>query len=283
MGGSSRARNLALRLATAAVLVPVILWLLFGAPSEAFLAVGLLATAGVGAELGAMVPGASWREQLWVVASSSALAALLTLQVGWGGRLAMPPSTSLLGLLVVVVGGLLLALGPAEDERLAGARAGWLLGGPIYAGATMAALLSLHALPQGGRWVVLAMTLAWVGDTSAYAVGLTMGRRKLAPRLSPKKTIEGALGGLLGSVGAALLASVLYLPVLPPLHAVALGLLGGALGQGGDLFESLIKRAAGVKDSGRLLPGHGGLLDRIDALLVTASVTWAYATVAGIH
>ncbi len=277
MSGSARARNLAMRLATAATLIPVILWLLFWAPLEAFFIVGLMATAGVGAELAAMVPGADVRGRLWIVVASTALAALLTWQTGWSQAVPLPSASSFVMLLVVVVGGMSFALRPMEDTRLAGARAGWLIGGPVYVGATMAALLSLHTLPQGGRWVVLAMTLAWVGDTSAYAVGLTMGRRKLAPRLSPKKTVEGALGGLLGSVAAAVFASLVYLPDLPTSHAVFLGLFGGALGQSGDLFESLLKRAAGVKDSGTLLPGHGGLLDRIDALMVTAAVTWAYA------
>ncbi len=265
---SERARNLALRLATAAVLVPVLLWLLFWGPPAAFLAVGLLATGAAGWELGAMVPDARAVDRLWTVLASVGLAA------GW--RLA--PSVAVVHVvgLAVVVGAVLLGLGAASSEQRAAARAGWLLGGPLYVGATMAALLGLHAQPHGGRWVVLAMTLAWIGDTSAYAAGLTMGRRKLAPRLSPKKTVEGAVGGLLGSLAAALFAAFVYLPELPAVAAVLLGLLGGAAGQAGDLFESLLKRAAGLKDSGRLLPGHGGLLDRIDALLVTASATWAF-------
>ncbi len=271
---SARARNLALRLLTAAVLVPVLLWLLFWAPPLAFLAVGLLATAAAGGELGAMVPQARPVDRAWVVLASVGLAA------AW--RLGASVALVHVAALAAVVGSLLLGLGGASSESMAAARAGWLLGGPLYIGATMASLLALHALPLGGRWVVLAMTLAWIGDTSAYAVGLTMGRRKLAPRLSPKKTVEGAVGGLLGSVAAAVFASLVYLPQLPVTAALLLGLLGGAAGQAGDLFESLLKRAAGLKDSGRLLPGHGGLLDRIDALLVTASVTWAFVVLRGL-
>ena len=120
------------------------------------------------------------------------------------------------------------------------------------------------------------MWSAWMGDTCAYFFGKYFGKHKLAPRISPKKTIEGSIGGLLGSASTAIIAH--YGMGLPWLHGVAVSIIAGAFGQAGDLAESLIKRSTGFKDSGNLLPGHGGMLDRVDGLMF-ASVVWlAYAT-----
>jgi phosphatidate cytidylyltransferase len=118
--------------------------------------------------------------------------------------------------------------------------------------------------------------LAWFGDTGGYFAGRFLGKHKLYPAVSPKKTVEGSLGGLAGSVVGALWASFGYLPSLPVAHAVPLAIVAGALGQAGDLGESLIKRSTGVKDSGQIVPGHGGILDRVDALIVTSSVVFLY-------
>jgi phosphatidate cytidylyltransferase len=121
-------------------------------------------------------------------------------------------------------------------------------------------------------WLVFVMTTVWAGDTFAYFAGRALGRRPLHPLVSPKKTVEGAIGGLLGSgAGGVLTVILLDLPMeLPP--ALGLALLAGAVAQAGDLAESLLKRSAGIKDSGALLPGHGGMLDRIDGLLFALPV-----------
>jgi phosphatidate cytidylyltransferase len=116
-------------------------------------------------------------------------------------------------------------------------------------------------------------------DTAGYFVGRRFGRRKLAPIVSPKKTVEGAFGGLAGGVIGGVIAHFTILPVLPLLNAVALGVVATALGQLGDLCESLIKRSVGVKDSGTILPGHGGILDRSDAMLFSVATVWLYVTV----
>jgi phosphatidate cytidylyltransferase len=137
----------------------------------------------------------------------------------------------------------------------------------------------LHGLPHGGSWVFLSMMLAWLSDTGAYFAGKYLGKHKLYPKLSPKKTVEGSVGGLAGSAVGATIASLWLIPGLPLGQALLLALFGGALGQAGDLFESLLKRSTGVKDSGRVLPGHGGLLDRVDALMFTASATYLYASI----
>src|SRR5690606_14902815 len=118
----------------------------------------------------------------------------------------------------------------------------------------------------GPAFVFLALTIAWMGDTGGYTFGRLFGKTKLYEAVSPKKTREVFWGSVLFAAGATLAASLTYLPQLPWVHALILGCAGGAIGQCGDLAEPLLKRAIGVKDSGALHPGHGGILDRIDAL-----------------
>lgn len=116
-------------------------------------------------------------------------------------------------------------------------------------------------------WILYVLGVVWFGDTGAYFAGRALGRHKLHPKVSPKKTIEGAVGGIVASVGGGyLLVVILDLP-LPPWKALTFAAVGGALAQLGDLAESLVKRACGVKDSGTLLPGHGGMLDRVDGVI----------------
>ncbi|HEX9190757.1 MAG TPA: phosphatidate cytidylyltransferase [Candidatus Deferrimicrobiaceae bacterium] len=137
----------------------------------------------------------------------------------------------------------------------------------IYVGGLLSMYPRVLFLPRGEIWVLLGILSVSVGDTFAYAAGRTFGKRLLAPVISPNKTVEGALGGLLGSVACAALYGQAFLPAIPAWYAAAAGLAVGITGQAGDLFESVLKRAAGVKDSGTLFPGHGGVLDRADAIL----------------
>jgi phosphatidate cytidylyltransferase len=134
--------------------------------------------------------------------------------------------------------------------------------------ADLAGRLSLGwtSYPRGLAWAVLAIVATWIGDSSAYLAGRGIGGRKLAPRISPNKTIAGAVAGLIGSACVGALAFHMFALGNPGRGLIAGGLIGAA-GQFGDLAESFLKRQAGVKDSGALIPGHGGLLDRIDALL----------------
>jgi phosphatidate cytidylyltransferase len=127
---------------------------------------------------------------------------------------------------------------------------------------------------QGPRLLLFALVLTWVGDTGAYFVGRAIGKHPLAPHISPKKTWEGSIAGMLGSL---LVAYVFrYWITIPLPHLLAMAALGNIAGQMGDLLESACKRSAGVKDSGGLLPGHGGILDRIDALILCIPVIWYY-------
>jgi len=133
----------------------------------------------------------------------------------------------------------------------------------------------LHAIAYVGPALLLfALVIIWVGDTAAYFVGRAIGRYKLAPELSPKKTWEGTTASLLGSLLVAWAFSTRLSIPLPQLLGMAAA--GNLAGQAGDLFESAFKRSAGVKDSGSLLPGHGGILDRIDALILAIPVVWYY-------
>lgn len=124
--------------------------------------------------------------------------------------------------------------------------------------------------------LVTALAAVWAADTFAYFAGRALGRRPLFPRVSPKKTWEGAAGGLVGAVAFVALMKAIALPVLSWLDVGAIGLLGGVAGPLGDLSESLLKRSVGVKDSGRLLPGHGGALDRLDAMLLAVPLVALY-------
>jgi phosphatidate cytidylyltransferase len=135
----------------------------------------------------------------------------------------------------------------------------------------------LHGLSeQGPRLLLFALVITWVGDTVAYFVGRTVGKHPFAPHLSPKKTWEGAAASFAGSLLVGL-AFTRWLNA-PPAHLLAMAGTGNIAGQVGDLLESAYKRSAGVKDSGGLLPGHGGILDRIDALILAIPVVWYYWT-----
>lgn len=128
--------------------------------------------------------------------------------------------------------------------------------------------------PRGLAWLLIALLATWFGDTAAYMVGGRWGRRPLLPRVSPKKTVEGALGGLAGSALVGGIGVVVFGLGVPAALGAVVGLALGAIGQVGDLAESFLKREAGVKDSGAFIPGHGGVLDRIDALLFALALGW---------
>lgn len=143
-------------------------------------------------------------------------------------------------------------------------------------GATIAALRTLVPEEDGAWRVLLLLAIVMSSDTFAYFAGSAFGRHKLAPRVSPGKTIEGLAGGVLGGVVAALVVRHFGLPSVPMTAAVVLGIVVAVVGVTGDLVESLFKRWSGVKDSGRLFPGHGGMLDRLDSLLFGAPVLYYY-------
>jgi phosphatidate cytidylyltransferase len=145
--------------------------------------------------------------------------------------------------------------------------------GVLWVGVGFSYIMLVRFLPHGKSLAILLVVCTVANDSFAYFVGRAIGRHRLAPRVSPKKTVEGSLGGLAGAMIAALLVSV-YSDWMSKGLAVVLGLVVGVAGQWGDLFESAVKRDFQVKDSGKLLPGHGGILDRFDAFLFAGVATY---------
>lgn len=152
-----------------------------------------------------------------------------------------------------------------------------LLFGFFYLPLLLAHMALLRAQPHGREWIFLVLLLVMASDTAAYFTGISFGRRKLYPAISPNKSIEGAIGGLAGALAGAFLARTWFFPALEVADCLALGLGLGVLAQLGDLFESMLKRSFGVKDSGTLIPGHGGILDRLDSLLFAFAPAYYYA------
>lgn len=188
--------------------------------------------------------------------------------------------------LVFAAGGLVIHFGalffdPKLEEALPSQAITWL--GALYLGFGLGFQQKLFmlqgTLPRTGSRLILALfIITWFGDTAAYFVGSFFGRRKLAPKVSPKKSWEGALGNLGGNLLGAFLMQATVCPEWSLVDVVALGLLLGIVGQLGDLAESTWKRSAGVKDScvGVSIPGHGGMLDRVDSLVFAAPALYAY-------
>lgn len=176
-----------------------------------------------------------------------------------------------------------------KDLKMGLASAASSLFGLVYIAVSLSLLLSLRADEFKKILVVFVLFSVWAGDIAAYYVGRSIGKHKLAPVVSPNKSWEGAIASVFGSVAFAALVFHFQQPInnlfIVPgriaqpswIHIVGLGVLTNIAGQLGDLFESALKRGAGVKDSGTVLPGHGGILDRIDALLFAIPVVWYYA------
>jgi len=184
------------------------------------------------------------------------------------------PGLFLALVLVGLVSSYLLFSGDLADKYQ---HLGWTLLGVLYVGFLFPHFVLIHRGPQGVQWVFWLFLVVFLSDTAAYVTGMALGKRKLYPQVSPGKTVEGAIGALLISVVVGTLGAQFLLPNLTWFEAVLLSLVVGLLAQVGDLVESWIKRVFSVKDSGRFLPGHGGLLDRIDSLIFPA-VFIAYYT-----
>jgi phosphatidate cytidylyltransferase len=259
--------NLALRLLTAGVWAPVLIYLLYWAPDWAFPAVAGGVSALGAWELFRLLAPEHVLLRLWGVLASVGVYSLFGLGVA--------PAQVPLAVLGITGVGMLVALAQPQPVEQAAARMGWAVAGPLYIGGMFGAIALLFRHEHGGSWVMLALLCGFLSDTSGYFVGRRFGKRPLAPVVSPKKTMEGAIGGLAAGLFSGLLAHAWLLRELSVTHALLVSLLATAAGQAGDLCESLVKRSVGVKDSGTLLPGHGGILDRSDAMLFSAVVIWA--------
>jgi phosphatidate cytidylyltransferase len=258
-------RNLLVRIGTAVVLLPLVLFLIWHGGIWFALLISTAAAA-CALELN-LLPVQGKDEPISGAALASTGAAFLL------PLLHHAPLSFLsveLVLVVVTAAACVDALFFEQDLQLAPRRVGLAVLGAVYAGLMLSALVRLRQLERGEVWIFLALAVTWSNDTGAYFTGRLFGRHKLYPRISPSKTVEGALGGMLWSIAFGLATFHFGLPALPLWGGALIGFGASILGPLGDLSESVLKRAYGAKDSGRLLPGHGGMLDRLDALLFTA-------------
>ncbi len=148
--------------------------------------------------------------------------------------------------------------------------------GMVYVPVLISGLIRIRNTDQGVLWIFFLLAIVFAGDIGAYYAGSYLGRHKLCPSVSPNKTIEGSIGGLCANMLIGAVIKAMYLPLLPWAACMVMFLLIGAAGQTGDLYESVLKRSAHIKDSGTILPGHGGMLDRIDALLFASPVAFIF-------
>ena len=247
----------------------------------------LMVAAAIGAnEFHSLASAGAARPVRWLAIAASSLLVLLAAHnpvfAVWGDR-----AVTLVVVLVLLTACAVVFSRRIEEAPLLSASATVL--GALYTGGTLSFAVLLRHLPEAmgtvpaQRWegtllVLLPLAITWAGDSAAFFVGRSIGKTRLAPRVSPGKTVEGGVGGLVASVAAGVAAGFVLdgfgtVP-LTPLAGGVIGLVLGAAAQVGDLAESLLKREAGVKDSGAILPGHGGVLDRLDALFFTLPLAY---------
>ncbi len=261
--------NLAVRLLTAAVVVPLLLLLLYRGPAWGLYLLILPASLIGTYELLSMThPKDVVSQGIGLLMTAGASAAIY---FGHDARVLLTVVA------VVPVMGPLVTLLRLGDIQSAGLRAVTMSMAPLFVAAPLAWLAVVRRdVTDGASYVVMTLMFAWFSDTGGYFAGRFLGKHKLYEAVSPKKTVEGALGGLAGSLIGGLMAHYWFLPSISLGAVIPLALVAGALGQAGDLGESLVKRSMGVKDSGAIVPGHGGILDRIDALILTSTVVYLY-------
>jgi phosphatidate cytidylyltransferase len=205
--------------------------------------------------------------------------AVIAIGVALTAALYVRPGLALIWLLAAGVATATAILAHPGEIASATARLALAIFSVFYLGAFSAPLALLQRdLPEGPFWVFVAIAVTFANDTGAYFAGRFLGRHKLYPAISPSKTIEGAFGGLAGGLIIAWVCQLTFFPQLTMRDCLMVAVPGAVIGPIGDLVESMIKRSAGAKDSGRMLPGHGGILDRVDALLFVTAWTYAYAS-----
>ncbi len=275
-------KNLLLRVGSAAVLLPIVLYLVWlGGWSFAIL-VAVIAALCAWEMVGMVLRPCPLPFRLTIVGASVAVPLYFGLEQSPSGQVVLAGLVSLL-----ILFWLASLLAPGEDLQAVPGRVALAMTTVLYTGGLLATAVLLRQLEAGAWWLVLVLAITFLADTGAYFAGRAFGRRKLYPRVSPNKTWEGFFGGLLagmiGAVGVVLVSRTLGQVGLPMglVMAAGLGVVVAAFASAGDLCESLLKRAFMVKDSGSLIPGHGGMLDRVDALLFTGPLVWLWAVLLG--
>jgi len=254
------------RVLSGVVLLGVVGSLAWFAPPEGLVALAALIAVGAFIELARLAEALGAQVPRF---PGAIITAVTTAAVAWPGV----PLQPVLVASVVAAAAIAIAGGRPDRGQIAGAAT--LVAAPLYLALPLGGLAGLR-WTDGREVAVLVVLVVVASDSLQYYTGRALGRRKLAPVISPKKTVEGALGGFVAATLVMALLGAAWLPGLPLTARIGLGLMIAALGIVGDLVESALKRAADVKDSSHLIPGHGGVLDRIDALLLAAPVYIAF-------
>jgi phosphatidate cytidylyltransferase len=247
------------RVLTALALLPIAIYGTFFAPYPVFLAIVLLMAALCYHEYAGIARATGIEGPLWVGHAA-------------GAAVVLAPDSIRLSVLIILT----VALTSRELAKMLGF-AGAAVFGVLYVHGAWRCAVDLRAIPTYGIWWLLfALSVNWAGDIAAYYVGRAIGKHKLAPRISPSKSWEGAIASLVGAVALGVAMQAYGLLDVSLASIITLSMLANAAGQIGDLVESAMKRGAGVKDSGTLLPGHGGFLDRLDSSLFTLPAVYFY-------
>jgi phosphatidate cytidylyltransferase len=268
------------RIASSIVLIPVFVWATTGAPAWVFQLLVVAASAVACRELARMFertgrPIATWLTVGVGAALTASFATSLYTGLGIDGHAVRWMPTPELALLVGV--GLICSAPLWSSGRPLVESTANTLFGAIYIGWLLGYAIWLQGRADGPQLVLFLVGVTWAGESAAYLVGSSVGRHRLAPVLSPGKTVEGAIAQVIVSIAAALALGFWLLPACGLLGAAGAGVILGVIGQVGDLAESAIKRSIGTKDTGDLIPGHGGMLDRIDSLLFNAPALYLYS------
>ena len=268
------------RIASSIVLIPVFVWVTTGAPAWVFQLLVVAASAVACRELARMFertgrPIATWLTVGVGAALTASFATSLYTGLGINGHAVRWMPTPELALLVGV--GLICSAPLWSSGRPLVESTANTLFGAIYIGWLLGYAIWLQGRADGPQLVLFLVGVTWAGESAAYLVGSSVGRHRLAPVLSPGKTVEGAIAQVIVSIAAALALGFWLLPACGLLGAAGAGVVLGVIGQVGDLAESAIKRSIGTKDTGDLIPGHGGMLDRIDSLLFNAPALYLYS------
>jgi len=247
---------------TAIVIVPPVIFLIALGPPAVLTLMVLLATFfGLREFYNLALPHSKWIER-WV---GMGLGLILSIIISHGDAKIVSPFFVLLLLLLSI-----LFMATSQNLLSTISNMGIMFFGIFYIGFLLSHVSLIRNMVDGKQWVLFLIATVWAGDISAFLSGSLFGRHKLYPKISPNKTYEGLAGAIAGSVIVALSFVLLFIPQLEKGHCILLAIGLGVLGQLGDFTESMLKRSAQVKDSGSLIPGHGGMLDRLDSFLFSA-------------
>ena len=268
------------RILVAVVGVPLLLLVLVWAPDWATMALVILLSVIGAHELMHALCGAEKARRWWGLASTMSVFAVIS--VAWSDEKYRVWGLALTGKLLlaafIVLAFVCMVVEYGKDNALSFTDMSAVFVAGLAIPLALSCLLRLRMMPYGGGMVLIPLVAAFCSDSAALFTGMACGKHKLAPQVSPKKTVEGAIGGLVGGmVGMVIFRIVFFFCTVHSLNilwCMLLGLVGAVMGQLGDLSFSAIKRQCGIKDYGRLLPGHGGVLDRFDSVIFAAPVIW---------